>query len=151
MTQDEYLKAMDDEIRLFMRDDPKLNKLIRGVEHTPERREHAVRDALDWFNETVPLTSFTLTNVPFPRHMKQAVVLELLDSLYLLLERNDKSIRDQGGVAVTKRQVERLAQRLARERALLEQRVQRAKAAYNLKRAMGSAEGVSSVYNTEYY
>ena len=86
-------------IRHFMRDFPELNRLIKGEEHSDRFIIYAIQEALEDFNTTVPVTSYTLDNFPSPYILRQGAVVILLESSVVLQTRNHISFSD-GGIQV---------------------------------------------------
>jgi hypothetical protein len=93
------LKPFIQVIRAFMRDYPELNRLIKGEEHSNRLISWAILDALDDFNTTPPLTSFTLRNFPSKYLLIRGSVISLLESVGLLMTRNHLTFSD-GGIQV---------------------------------------------------
>jgi len=83
-------------VRLFMRDYPQLNRLIAGEEHSDRMIAWAIVDALDDFNSTPPMTSFGLTAFPSRSILMRGTVINLLQSVGLLMTRNHLNFSDGG-------------------------------------------------------
>lgn len=83
-------------VRQFMRDYANLNRLIAGEEHSDRMIAWAVVDALDDFNATPPLTSYNLTNFPSTSLLLRGTVINLLQSVGLLMTRNHLPFSDGG-------------------------------------------------------
>lgn len=85
-------------VRAYMRDYAELNRLIQGEEHSDRLIAWAVIDALDDFNTTPPMTAYQLINFPSKSLLLRATVINLLESVGLLMTRNHLSFSD-GGVS----------------------------------------------------
>ncbi len=86
-------------VRTFMRDYPELNRLIQGQEHSDRLIAWAVVDALDDFNTTPPMTAYGLQAFPSRSILLRGTVINLLESLGLLMTRNHLTFSD-GGIQV---------------------------------------------------
>lgn len=86
-------------IRLFMRDYPELNRLFQGEEHSDRVIAWAAIDALDDFNTTPPMTNYQFGNFPSKSLLRLGTVINLLESIGLLMTRNHLNVSD-GGVQV---------------------------------------------------
>lgn len=86
-------------VRAFMRDQPELNRLIKGEEHSDRLIAWAIIDAIDDFNTTPPMTSYGLINFPSKHILLRGVVVSLLESVGLLMTRNHLNVSD-GGIQV---------------------------------------------------
>lgn len=95
-TQNLALEQFIGTVRLFMRDYPALNRLIAGEEHSDRMIAWAVVDALDDFNATPPMTNFGLTNFPSSSILLRGTVINLLQSVGLLMTRNHLTFSDGG-------------------------------------------------------
>jgi hypothetical protein len=87
------------QVRMFMRDYPELNRLIAGEESSNRQIVWAIMDALDDFNSTPPFTQFGLNDFPSKSLLIRAVVCSLLESIGLLQTRNYLQFSD-GGIQV---------------------------------------------------
>ena len=87
-------------VRLYLRDYPELNRLIRGVEHSDRMIAWAIADAIDDWNSTPPLIPpAQLTNFPSKSLLLRGAVISLLESIGLLMTRNHLTFSD-GGIQV---------------------------------------------------
>ncbi len=86
-------------VRMFMRDYPELNRLIKGEEHSDRMIVWAIIDALEDFNTTPPMTGYQLTNFPSKSLLLRGTVINLLESIGLLMTRNHLTFSD-GGIQV---------------------------------------------------
>jgi len=90
-------------IRLFLRDYPQLNRLIRGVESTPRMIVWAALDFLSDFNQTPPpLGNYSLEQLlelGYSNLARYGTVIALLESVGLLQTRNQLNFSD-GGINV---------------------------------------------------
>lgn len=86
-------------IRAFMRDHAELNRLFQGQEHSDRLIAFAVIDALEDFNTTPPMTNYQLSNFPSKSLLRYGTMINLLESIGLLMTRNHITFSD-GGVQV---------------------------------------------------
>jgi hypothetical protein len=87
-------------VRAFMRDHAELNRLTQGVEHSDRLICWAIADAIDDWNTTPPLIGpVDIYNFPSKRLLIRATVINLLESVGLLMTRNHLTFSD-GGVQV---------------------------------------------------
>lgn len=86
-------------VRMFLRDYPELNRLIKGEENSNRIIAWAILDALDDFNTTPPMTSFQLSNFPSVSLLTRGTVISVLESLGQLMTRNQLTFSD-GGIQV---------------------------------------------------
>lgn len=87
-------------VRLFLRDYPELNRLIRGEEHSDRMIMWAIFDAIDDWNSTPPLIPrVSLSNFPSKSLLLRGTVIGLLESVGLLMTRNHLTFSD-GGIQV---------------------------------------------------
>lgn len=86
-------------IRAFMRDHSELNRLFQGEEHSDRLIAFAVIDALEDFNTTPPMTNYQLSNFPSKSLLRYGTLINLLESIGLLMTRNHITFSD-GGVQV---------------------------------------------------
>jgi hypothetical protein len=98
-SNDLALAQFIDTVRAFMRDYPELNRLIQGEEHSNRLIAWAIADAIDDFNTTPPMMSFGLTNFPSKHLLLRGTVINLLQSIGLLMTRNQLTFSD-GGIQV---------------------------------------------------
>ncbi len=84
-------------VRLFLRDFPELNRLIRGHEHSDRMIAWAVMDTLDDYNTTPPLLGqTTLATFPSSHLLLRGTVAHLIQSVGLLQTRNAIAFTDGG-------------------------------------------------------
>ena len=93
------LNAIVDQVRLFTRDYPELNRLIAGVESSNRQIVWAIMDTIDDFNTTPPFTSLSMASFPSRSLFIRGVVCSLLESIGLLQTRNQLTFSD-GGIQV---------------------------------------------------
>jgi len=90
-------------MRLWMRDYPHLNRLIRGVEHSNRLIAWAVLDFLSDFNQTPPpLGQYSLEQLLSMGHTslaRRGTAIALIESVGLLQTRNQLNFSD-GGINV---------------------------------------------------
>lgn len=131
-------------VRLFMRDYPALNRLIAGEEHSDRMIAWAIVDALDDFNTTPPMTNFGLTNFPSTSILLRGTVINLLQSIGLLMTRNHLTFSDGGlqvGVSDKTPLIQSWIQMFANS---YEEKKQRLKIAINIEGGWGG--GIHSEY-----
>ena len=88
-------------IRLYLRDFPELNRLIKGEETSDRMIAWAVVDALDDFNSTPPfIGSYGLSNFPSTSLLREGATIRILESVGLLQLRNQMNYSD-GGITVS--------------------------------------------------
>jgi hypothetical protein len=136
------------QVRLYIRDYPELNRIVRGEESSDRQIAWATLDALDNFNGTPHFTSMTLDDL-LQRHqahlMTRLTVVALLESVALLQARNhinysngaiNVGVNDKGPL---------LLQYIQYYRSYTEQLKQRVKVAFNIEGILGpSMSGVHS-------
>jgi len=94
------LQQLINTVRLYLRDYPELNRLIRGQEHSDRMIMWAVADAIDDWNSTPPLIPrVDLQNFPSKSLLLRGIVISLLESIGLLMTRNHLTFSD-GGIQV---------------------------------------------------
>jgi hypothetical protein len=132
-------------VREFMRDHAELNRLIQGVEHSPRLVLWAIADALEDWNTTPPLIGAVgITNFPSKGLLLRGAVINLLESVGLLMTRNHLTFSD-GGIQVGVSDKTPLIHAWLRMfRANYETKKLRLKIAINIERAWGG--GVHSEY-----
>jgi hypothetical protein len=86
-------------VRAFMRDYPELNRLFVGEEHSDRLIAFAVIDTLEDFNTTPPMTNYQINNFPSKSLLRIGTIINLLESVGLLMTRNHITFSD-GGVQV---------------------------------------------------
>lgn len=147
MSEEAVLKQYIDAVREAMRDYPEFNRLIDGEENDDRRRARAIYEALDQLNSIVPPTDFTLEECPWPTFLTDLAVVRLLKSLLHLLQRNDITIQDSGGVVAKENQVSLLPWTIEYlERSTITQLIEAKKA-----RALQQAIAASGAYQSYYY
>ncbi len=85
------------EVRLFMRDYPQLNRLISGEETSDRTLAWAVLDALDDINNTPPMIkNWSVEDFPYRSLLLRGAVISALESVGLLYSRNQLNFSDGG-------------------------------------------------------
>jgi hypothetical protein len=88
-------------IRLYIRDFPELNRLIKGEETSNRMIAWAIIDALDDWNTTPPfIGNASIMNFPSISLLREGAVIRILESVGLLQTRNQMSYSD-GGISVS--------------------------------------------------
>ena len=87
-------------VRMYLRDYPELNRLIRGQEHSDRMIAWAIADCIDDWNSTPPLIpAVQLQNFPSKSLLLRGTVIALLESIGMLQTRNHLTFSD-GGIQV---------------------------------------------------
>lgn len=131
-------------VRLYMRDFPQLNRLVRGEESTDRQIAWAVLDALSDFNGTPPITTWSLDGL-LARNQQSLLlrmtVISLIESVSLLQGRNHINY-STGGINVgANDKAPLLLNFLQYYKSTTEQMKQRVKVAMNIESIMDSALG----------
>lgn len=138
------LNQFVNQVRLFIRDSPELNRLIKGFESSNRQIIWAIADTLDEYNSTPPFTHYGVYNFPSKHLLMRGVVATLLESVGLLQTRNHLSFSDGGlqvGVSDKTPFIQSWVQLF---RSQYEAKKDRLKVAENIERGWGG--GVSSEY-----
>lgn len=91
------LDQMVSTVRMYLRDYPELNRLVQGEEHSNRLIAWAIVDAIDDFNASPPhIGPFGLSNFPSRSLLIRGTVINLLESLGLLMTRNHLTFSDGG-------------------------------------------------------
>lgn len=136
------------EVRLFVRDYPELNRLLRGVESSDRMVACAVLDAVDEFNGTPQHTNMSLEELLDIHQgflIKRMAVIALLESVALLQTRNHLNYSDGGLNVGVNDKGPMLLNWVQYFRGSVEQKLQRTKVQLNIQGVFGSS-GVSSEY-----
>lgn len=131
------IEAFVQEVRLYMRDFPELNRLIEGEESSDRMILWAVIDALEDFNASPPPITFTFDEIP-KSILRYAVVTTLLESVILLSARNSLAYSD-GGINVNLDKTPLLMQLREMMRGTYEMRRDKFKVAQNIARCYDAA------------
>lgn len=138
------LNQFVNQVRLFIRDSPELNRLIKGVESSNRQIIWAIADTLDEFNTTPPFTGYGVRNFPSKNLLMRGTVATLLESVGLLQTRNHLSFSDGGLQVGVSDKTPFLQAWIQLFRGQYETRKDRLKVADNIERGWGG--GVSSEY-----
>lgn len=88
-------------VRLYLRDFPELNRLIKGEETSNRMIAWAVIDTLDDWNTTPPfIGDASLDSFPSMSLLREGTVIRVLESVGLLQTRNQLQYSD-GGISVS--------------------------------------------------
>jgi hypothetical protein len=131
-------------VRLYMRDYPELNRLTRGFENNNRQIVWALSDCLDDFNSTPPFTMFGLETFPSKSLLLRGTVINLLESVGLLMTRNHLSFSDGGLQVGINDKTPFIQSWLQLLKNSYEEKKQRLKIAYNIENAWGG--GIHSEY-----
>lgn len=138
------LNQLVNQVRLFLRDSPELNRLIKGFESSNRQIIWAIADTIDEFNTTPPFTRFGVRDFPSKHVLLRGVVATLLESVGVLQTRNHLSFSDGGlqvGISDKTPFIQSWVQLF---RGQYEEKKNRLKVAYNIEQGWGG--GVSSEY-----
>jgi len=136
------------EVRLFMRDFPELNRLLRGEESSDRMIAWAVIDAISDFNGTPHFTSLSLEDLLSLGQrslMLRMTVIALLESVGLLQTRNHLNYSDGGLNVGVNDKTPMIMNWLQYFKGSTEQMKQRVKVAINIQGMLGQS-GVHSEY-----
>lgn len=137
-------------VRLYIRDFPELNRIIRGEESSDRMIAWALLDALADFNGTPPFTIFSLEDLL--QRSQQALLLRmtviaLLESVGLLQTRNHINYSDGGINTGVNDKTPLIMNWLSYYKGATEQMKLRVKVSFNIESILGSSnEGVHSEY-----
>jgi hypothetical protein len=135
-------------VRLYMRDHPELNRLVRGEESSDRQIAWAVLDALSNFNGTPPISTLTLEELLLRNQhslLLRMTVIALLESVALLQIRNHINYSNGGINVGVNDKAPMILQWLQYYRSYAEQMKLRVKVAMNIESILGpSNSGVHS-------
>lgn len=133
-------------IRMYLRDFPELNRLIKGEETSNRMIAWAIIDALDDWNTTPPfIGTASLTNFPSVSLLREGAVIRILESVGLLQTRNQLDYSD-GGISVrVSNKAPQLMQWIGMFRSSYERKKDRMKASMNIEMGMAGT-GTFSEY-----
>ncbi len=138
-------------VRGYLRDYPELNRLISGQEHSDRQILWAIQDALEDFNTTPPMTSFGLDSFPSKHLLLRGTVINLLESVGLLMTRNHLTFSD-GGIQVGVSDKTPLIQAwLQLFTAKYESKKERLKVAINIEEGWGGGVHSEYLYINSFY
>jgi len=137
-------------VRLYMRDYPELNRLVKGEEHSSRMIAWAIMDMLSDFAGTPPNLGYFTLEMMLQRHYQsfclRGTVISLLQSAAILQMRNQLNFSDGGiSVGVSDKAPQYLQFMSQLQQKYEQEKVQR-KVALNIEAAMGDAGGVHSEY-----
>ena len=136
------------QVRVFLRDYPELNRLVRGVESSDRQIAWAVMDAVEDFNGTPHFTEYTLEQL-LGKHqghlLTRMTAINLIESVGLLQTRNHINYSDGGLNVGANDKTGLLMNWLQLFKNETEQKKTRAKVGMNIEDAMDSY-GVASEY-----
>lgn len=134
-----------------MRDQPELNRIVRGQESTDRQIAWAVMDALSDFNGTPPFLGTASLEDLLGRNQQalllRMTVIALIESVGLLQTRNHLNYSNGGINVGVNDKTPMLMQWLQYYRSFTEQMKQRVKVSFNIEGILGpSNSGVFSEY-----
>ena len=135
-------------VRFFMRDQPELNRLTEGFEHSNRHIMWAVLDTMSDWASTPPFIGQDLNmiiNKGWISLFVRGVVISLLESLGLLHIRNYLAYSD-GGINVQTENPQIIQAWLTMFKNNYEQKKERALIAQNISEALDGSRGVHSEY-----
>jgi hypothetical protein len=136
-------------MRLWMRDYPQLNRLIRGVEHSNRLIAWAVLDFLSDFNQTPPpLGQYSLEqllDMGYTSLCRRGTAIALIESVGLLQTRNQLNFSDGGINVAISDKTPTLMQWLSQFQSKYEQDKTKIKISLNINGILGE-RGVHSEY-----
>ncbi len=86
-------------LRRFLRDYPELNELLDKQESSDELFDDAIDYIIEDFNQTVPITNYSVENFPSPEKLVLGAAAHVLESAMIHYARNRVNISD-GGVSL---------------------------------------------------
>lgn len=136
-------------MRLWMRDYPQLNRLIRGVEHSNRLIAWAVLDFTSDFSQTPPpLGNYSIENLldlGYSSLARRGTAIALIESLGMLQTRNQLNFSDGGINVGVSDKTPQLQSWLAQFQSKYEQDKTKIKISLNIQGIMGE-RGVHSEY-----
>jgi hypothetical protein len=135
------LEQFTSEVRAFIRDFPELNRLISGEESSDRMIKYCASLALDEFNTTPPLSSYTLANFPSRSILMQLSMCHLLTSVGILKSRNRFTYQDSGFSVESEAQDDRYVRWITLIRTQVGPSVIRLKIALNISEGYGASLG----------
>jgi len=143
---EQSLSVLVQSLRIFLRDHPSLNRLIKDEETSDRFLAWALVDALDDINNSPPPLSYTLDGFPYPHLLIRGAVITVLESVGILQTRNQLNYTD-GGIRVSVSDKTPLLQAwINLFQGKYEQKKAQWKVSQNLSRALGSPGGTHSEY-----
>ena len=146
----ETTRAFIQTVRLYMRDFPELNRIVRGEESSDRQIAWAVLDAVSYFNGMPHLTTYSLEELLQQNQqalMLRLTVISLIESVGLLQTRNHINYSNGGINVGVSDKTPMLMNWLQYFRAYTVQMVQRVKVALNIQGILGPSNvGVHSEY-----
>lgn len=145
------LRAFVQMVRMYMRDMPELNRIVRGQESTDRQIAWAVMDALADFNGTPPFLGNSSLDDLLQRSQQalllRMTVINLIESVGLLQTRNHINYSNGGINVGVNDKTPMLMQWLQYYRSFTEQMKQRVKVSFNIEGILGpSNSGAFSEY-----
>lgn len=143
-------------VRMYMRDFPELNRLIKGQESSPRQIAWAIVDTMDDWASTPPFLGVpSISSFPSKHLLCRGAVIALLEGIALLQTRNHLTFSD-GGLTVTVGTPQLILQYLSMMKQSYEEKKARFKASQNIEMAMDGAGTyseyfvINGVYMTEF-
>lgn len=136
---EQYISA----VRTFMRDYQEVNRLTKGEESNDRMLAWCIMDALNQINITVPVTNWSLAQVP-PFLLVRGAVITALESVGLLKSRNYLQFQDSMGT-ISRENPQLIQSWIQLFRGSYDQKLSDFKIYRNVMGALGG--GASSEYN----
>lgn len=144
----EEFKAFVQDVRLYLRDHPELNRLVAGEETSDRQIAWCVLDALSNFNGQTPITHYAIEDLldKEQSHLLLRMTVEtVIESVALLQTRNHINYSDGGINVGVNDKTPLLMNWLQYFRSFTEQRLQKVKVALNIEGILGPSNvGVHS-------
>jgi hypothetical protein len=145
--EQQSLQRFVNQVRMYLRDFPELNRLVDGYESSDRMLAWAVIDALDDFNNTPPLIgAYTVSGFPYPSLLLRGAVISVLQSVGIMQTRNQLQFSDGGisvGVSDKAPMIMQWVQMLQQS---YEQKKVQFKIATNISNALGNHSVMSDYY-----
>lgn len=137
---DPVMQAFVQNVRLYLRDHPQLNRLVAGEESSDRIIAWAVLDALSYFNGTPHFTNYALPDLIARNQqylMTRLTVISLLESVGLLQTRNHLNYSNGGINVGVNDKTPMIMNWLQYLKASADQMVTRVKVAFNIESILG--------------
>jgi len=135
-------------VRMFLRDHPQLNRLVKGEEHSDRMIAWAILDFLSDFAGTPPFLGYMSLEQLFERHFQSFAVrgtsVALLQSVGILQTRNHLNFSDGGISVAVSDKTPMLMQWINQFQTKYEQEKMQKKVAMNIEGLLNSPSGVHS-------
>lgn len=140
------MRAFVPVVRMYLRDYPELNRLVKGFETGDRFIAWAVCDAMSWFNGTPHLTNLGLADLLARQQhwlLTRMTSVTIMESVGLLQTRNHINYSNGGINVGVNDKTPLILQWLQYYRSTIDQKLQQVKVALNIEGGLGSV-GVHS-------